>query len=191
MSAVEHRVKELLGSGLSNEVVANAVGLHPSRISQLMSDESFASEVAELRTKALLSHTIRDQSYDGIEDSLLGKLRELVDQNMIYKSNDVLHALRMVNQAKRRGNPAQDAASSARPVVTLNLPVTILNKFKMNAQGEVVEVITQEGSQSLVTMPAATLMSKLLERRRSSGTGAADASAYAQVSRFLPPSSSE
>jgi hypothetical protein len=41
MAVDNEKIKELLGSGLSNDVVASAVGCDPSYVSQLMSNETF------------------------------------------------------------------------------------------------------------------------------------------------------
>ncbi len=181
MAASAERIKELLGSGLSNEVVANAVGVHPSYVSQLMTDETFAAEVVEKRTQTLASISLRDRSWDGIEDKLLTQLNEIVEQRMIYKPTDVLRALALVNNAKRRGTTAQEAMVVNKTVVTLNLPTVVVNDYKKNSFGEVIEVTSSEGqAQTLVTMPAAALMQKLSEQHQGKK--------YDQVRKYLPAS---
>jgi hypothetical protein len=185
MGVSAEKIKELLGNGLSNEVVATAVGVSPSYISQLMSDEVFASEVVTLRTKTLTDATSRDRSIDSLEDKLLHKYGQLVDQGMVYKPTDVLRALQVINAAKRRGTTPQQANTVNQTVVILNIPVKVVNKFKKNISGEVIEVVTPEGDQqTLVTMPSATLMRKLAEQHQGQKE-------YEQVRKYLPASTAE
>jgi len=175
MAASAEKIKELLGNGLSNEVVATAVGVHPSYISQLMADEDFSAEVVSLRTKQLTAATSRDRSWDGVEDKLLDKLSEVVDMGMIYKPTEVLRALAIVNNAKRRGVSQQQAMVVNQQIVTLVLPEVVVKSFSRNSVNEVVEV----DGQTLVTMPASTLMQNLANGNK----GRKD---YEQVRRYLP-----
>jgi hypothetical protein len=188
MAVAVDKIKELLGNGLSNEVVATAVGVHPSYISQLMADEQFSSEVVSRRTTSLAAHTLRDRSWDGIEDSLLRKLGELVENQMIYKTHDVLQAIRVVNGARRRGVSTQDSLVVNNNVVNLVMPTVVLNSYKKNSHGEVVEVSTPSGqTQTLVTMPASALMAKLSEQHQ----GPENRKEYEQIRNYLPEGDGE
>lgn len=182
MAASADKIKELLGNGLSNDVVATAVGVTASYVSQLMSDEVFSQEVIALRTQALASHTNRDRSWDGIEDRLLTKLSDLVDSGMFYKPQDILRALVVANNAKRRGTTVQDSLVVHQNIVNLNLPSQVVNSYRKNLQGEVVEITTPEGKQqTLVTMPAVALVQKLAEAEKDGK--------YDKVRRHLPSGS--
>lgn len=175
------RIKELLGSGLGNSIVASAVGCEDAYISQLLADPDFAHEVVELRSKALTEHTKRDRSIDSIEDTLIVKLKEAIDTDQLYRPRDILRAFGMVNNAKRRGVPAHANITQVNTVVNLNLPERIVKQFTMTAQGEVIDVETEEGGkQTLVTMPAHTLLQQLAKR---SGK---DAEKYGEVAKYLP-----
>jgi hypothetical protein len=186
MAASAEKIKELLGNGLSNAVVATAVGVHPSYITQLMSDEQFSAEVVALRTSTLTAASTRDRSWDGIEDALLSRLSDKVEQDLIYKPLDLIRALAVVNQAKRRGTSAQESLVVHQNVVTLNLPTVVINAYKKNQRGEVVEVTTPDGQQqTLVTMPASALMQKLSEQHQGKHDG------YEQIRKYLPSSSEE
>ena len=68
---LEDRALSLLGSGISAESAATALGVSPSRISQLLSAPEFAEQVAELRYNNLQQHNHRDANYDSLEDKLL------------------------------------------------------------------------------------------------------------------------
>lgn len=160
MAVSKDQVRELLGCGLSNEVVATTVGCDPSYITQLMSDETFAGEVVALRAKTLTANNARDRNIDGIEDKLINKLEELVDSQQIYKPNDVLRAFSVINAAKRRGIPAHESTVINNTVVNLMIPTAVRQHFVINAVGEVVEI---EG-QSMETMTARNLLKNVSDK---------------------------
>lgn len=180
MAFDKNQIKELLGTGLSNEIVASAIGCDPSYISQLMADERFAGEVIALRTAALQANNKRDGRIDSIEDSLIEKLKECVDTGVIYKPNDILRSFNVVNNAKRRGVPAQQNVTVNNQVVNLVLPPILVRQFVTDSRNEVVEV----DGQTLVTMPSSSLLKHLAERGK-------DGEKYARVARFLPGSQIE
>lgn len=177
MALDKEQVKGLLGSGLSNEVVATAVGCDPSYITQLMSDEVFAGEVIALRAAALTANSKRDRTIDGIEDTLLTKLAEVAPT--LYKPNDILRAAATVNNMKRRGVPANESLNINNRIVNLVIPVRIQQQFVTNNNGEVIEV---EG-QTLVTMPSQTLIKELAAK---SGPDKDGKNKFEQVGRHLP-----
>ena len=184
MTTTAEKIKALLGDGLSNEVVATAVGVSPSYISQLMADRLFADEVIALRTQALTAASGRDRSWDGLEDKLLDRLHQIVDQHMIYKPQDLIRTLHVVNGAKRRGNPVHEQLTVNKTVVSIRLPTVVVNQYRKNDASEVIEVTTPEGiTQTLATMPAIALMRKLSESHP--GTS------YEQIRKYLPNSDKE
>lgn len=175
MPISKDRVKELLGSGLGPSTVAAAVGCEVNYISQLMGDEQFAQEVVELRSKSLTAQTERDRSIDAIEDKLISKFAEIVENDMIYKPREILSAMALVNRMVRRGNPAGAGTIINNTVVQLVMPKVVHDKVTLNAQGEVVSV----GEQTLVTMPAHQLLREL-------AVGGANDDRYKKVAEYLP-----
>lgn len=173
------RIKELLGSGLSNSAVATAVGCDISYLTQLMADPAFAEEVIVLRSKNLQANTQRDRSIDAIEDKLIEKLADAVDSNLIYKPNDILRCFAVTNAAKRRGVPATGDLNLTQPVVQLNIPQQVINNFVVNVHNEVIEA---EG-QTLVTMPAAELVRNLTSIKEGD-EGSNDK--YRKIANYLP-----
>lgn len=155
MAINKEKVRDLLGSGLTSDIVATAVGCDPSYISQLMGDETFADEVAVLRSAALLRDTNRDRSIGALEDRLLTKLDKQIDY--IVKPREILAAFAILNRAERRGTGTQAPVAVRNTVVNLNMPQTVIKKFVMNTTSEVVEV----DNQTLVTMPATDLLKRL------------------------------
>ncbi len=172
------QVKKLLGSGLQAETVASAVGCEPSYISQLLGNEIFANEVAVLRSESLMANTARDSTMGEIESSLLNRLKDAVDSGLFYKPRDILHATSVVNRLQRRGASAPTSIHMQQTVVTLNLPAAAASRYTINPKGEVLEV----DDQTLVTMPARTLLSSLTKSRE----GGTDEDKYEQARKFIP-----
>jgi hypothetical protein len=148
----EEKALALLGQGLSAEVVASAIGVSASRISQLLSREDFSGKVSELRYEALQSHNVRDGKYDSLEDKLLKKLEGSLP--LLMKPVDIMRALKLANEAKRRGAAAPVNAQENTTIVQLVLPKQITQQFALNIDNQVVAA----GEQSLVTMQSGELL---------------------------------
>lgn len=159
LTSAETRALKLLGDGINPAQVAAAVGLTDSRISQLLSDPEFATQVTELRYQSLVAHNQRDLKYDAIEDLLLEKLKDLLP--MMFKPMDIIRAITAINGAKRRGASAPDSLTQKQEVINLVMPTQIINHFSINPQGQVVRA----GEQDLVTIPSAAL-SNLVQSAR-------------------------
>lgn len=149
------RILEMLGNGLSPTVVAGALGVTESYVSQLLSEEDFSKQVTTLRFNNLQAATTRDRSYDEIEDELIKKMSELLP--LMYKPMEVLRAITVINAAKRRGASAPENTVINNTVVQLSLPITITSRFVKDANNQVVEA----GDQQLVTIASTNLSRKL------------------------------
>lgn len=158
-TGTEDRALSLLGSGVGAEAVANALGVSPSRISQLLANKEFADQVATLRYENLQQHNSRDAAYDNLEDKLLVKLKNAIP--LMFKPADISKALQAVNMAKRRGQSAPDQVTNQQNIVNLILPTQITQKFTTNINNQVVKA----GHQDLVTMQSGNLLS-LTENNR-------------------------
>jgi len=148
----ETKAMELLSQGYSNVVVAGAVGVSESRISQLLSNEDFANEVAEKKFNKLRSKTDTDNKYDKIEATLLGNLESVTP--LMLRPEQILRALQVVNGAKRRGASAPEQAVAQKTVVNLVMPDSIIQKFTTNIHNQVVAA----GEQTLVTIQSGNLL---------------------------------
>lgn len=157
-TSTESRALELLGSGLPLETVASACGVSVSRISQLMSEQEFSQEVATLRFNALQKHNKIDNKYDALEEKLLGQLERGI--SMLFKPNEVLNAIRIVNAAKRRGSSAPEAVVQQQTVVNLVLPAQVVQKFTVNINNQVINA----GEQTLQTIQSNTLMEQIKQK---------------------------
>lgn len=156
---MKEQIKALLGLNLPNTTVAQAVGVDDSYVAQLMGEETFAAEVHELRVKNLAANAERDGKYNKIEDTLLAKLEEILENPLFLVKNPaiLLHAIRTINSAKRRAAPAELAGSQQRTVVPLILPAIIAQNFIVNQKNQVVEV----GGRSIATLPASGVLAQL------------------------------
>jgi len=161
----ESRALELLGQGLGTEVVAAAIGVSPSRISQLLSDTEFSTKVSELRYTNLAKHNARDNSYDEIEDTLVEKLKNQIP--MMFQPMQVLKAIQVINSAKRRGTSAPESITRQQEVVKLIMPTQVIQNFTTNIANQVVNA----GGQDLITVQSGS-MDSLLTRYKQDVTDA-------------------
>lgn len=160
-TSTESRALSLLGQGLGPEVVAAAVGVSTSRISQLLSDPVFSSQVAEARYENLAKHNTRDNKYDAMEDKLLDKMEDLLP--FMMRPMEVLKAISVINAAKRRGSSAPESITQQQTVVQLIMPTQVLQSFTTNINNQVIKA----GAQDLVTIQSAN-MTKMLEAKKGS-----------------------
>ena len=151
VSVTESRALSLLGSGIAPHTVAASLGISQSRISQLLSDENFAAQVAELRFKSLAKHNEHDDKLDLMENDLIEKLKDCLP--LMHRPMEIIKAIQVINSAKRRGASTPEAIVEKQTVIQLVVPVQIINKFQTNMQGQVVSV----GEQNLLTIQSGAL----------------------------------
>lgn len=154
-SSTEERAIKLLGSGIKPEQVAMALGVEPSRISQLLSQDEFAVQVAEARYQNLAKHNIHDDKVDLLENEILDKLKASLVY--VFHPMQLLKVLQVLNAAKRRGASTPESITNTNPVLVLNIPSVVINKFTTNINNQVIEA----GNQKLVTIQSGTLMDKI------------------------------
>ena len=162
-SVLEDRAATLLGSGLPPATVAASLGCSESYLSQLLSTDTFAARVASLRFEALAKHNERDASYDQMEDDLLHRLKDCLP--LMHKPMEILKAIQVINAAKRRGTSTPEAILEKQAIVSLVMPVQIIQRFTTNIQNQVIKA----GSQELLTIQSGTLAAQMKERQ-SDGT---------------------
>ncbi len=186
MAVSKEQIKDLLSSGVSPTDTAAAVGCDVSYISQLLSDDRFAEEVAIKKTASLTAHARRDATIDGIEDKLLSQLNDMVDNSAFYKPRDVLHAMAVINKAIRRGPSIGVGATGTvvNNIIQLQMPEHVVRRFTTNRINEVVEVEAEDGkAQTLVTMPAHQLL-RTLVANKGDDDGASEK--YKESLKYLP-----
>lgn len=154
-TSTESRALQLLGSGIPPETVAATLGVSPSRISQLLSEPEFAAKVAELRFSSLQKHNERDNKYDEIEDKLIERMRDCLP--LMMRPMEILKAIQVINSAKRRGASAPDAITAQQTIISLTIPVQVIQKFQTTQNKQV----THAGEQELLTMQSSTLLKEI------------------------------
>lgn len=153
-TTTESRALELLGKGIPPAAVAAALGVDPSRITQLLSDDTFAASVVEKKFESLSKHATRDMAIDQLEDHLLDKLKDTLP--FMTRPMEILKSFSVINAAKRRTLSHTDQVTTQQTIVTLNIPSIIVQKFSQNIHNQVTAV----GQQSLVTMQSSSLLSQ-------------------------------
>lgn len=156
-STTEERALVLLGKGYDAKIVASACGVSESRISQLLSDDSFKAAVTELRFGHLQAHNEQDSSYDSIEKVLTDKFKAAIP--LMMRPMEILKGLQVINQQKRRGASAPETILQTQQVVSITLPSIVINNFTnaaltTNIHNQVVKV----GDTDLTTMQSGTLL---------------------------------
>jgi hypothetical protein len=152
-SFAKDKIISLLGNSphLPLATVASACGVTESYVSQVSQDPDSKAAIAELRLKTLERATKLDQNYDKLEEALQRKLAEQLP--MIYKPDQAIRAIQVINGAKRRGVVADSQNFDAARTVQLNLPQAFINSFTLNINNQVVST----GSQDLTTLPTSQL----------------------------------
>ena len=82
------RIKKLLGNGLPSSAVAEAVGVDPSFVSQLLADEDFKREVLTAKAARAEQALERDARWDRIEDKVLEKAEQMLP--LISRPRDLI-----------------------------------------------------------------------------------------------------
>jgi hypothetical protein len=164
-TTTEDRALSLLGQGCGPELVASAIGVSVSRISQLLSTPEFAERVAALRFASLARHNERDQRADRIEDLLLEKLENVIPY--ITDPMKLVAAYTRINAAKRRGSSSPEAITAQTQVVSLNIPSVVINQhIKQDITVNINNQVIKAGTQDLITVQSAN-MEGLLARSKS------------------------
>ena len=79
----------------------------------------------------------------------------------MVKPMEILRAIQVINAAKRRGVSAPDHITQQQTVVSLTMPVTVVNQFKLDGNRQVLEA----GQQTLITAQSSHLQDMLKQRK--------------------------
>jgi hypothetical protein len=160
-TATKERALALLADGIPAGTVANALGVTPSAITQLIADPQFSSELATLKFEKLSKHNAKDSTYDEMEELLQEQLKNAIP--MLFKPFEIAKVLKTVNEAKRRGATSIENSGTGAPTITINMPTQIVNMISkddviLNSANQVVRA----SGLDLITLQS-TNMSKLLK----------------------------
>jgi hypothetical protein len=155
------QILKLLGDGHPNAVVASAVGVTESYVSQLLADENFVLEVSKLRLAKLAKHSEQDELYDDLEFKLAKKLNGLLDY--VMDPMKVMKMLAEMNKLKRRNHSTSEGIAGQATVIQLQLPQAIRQKLevKVNINNQVLQI----GEQSMTTATIGALNNLVKDMR--------------------------
>ena len=157
--ASKEQIIALAESGIAHSLIAKRTGVSESYISQVLSEDSIRAKTIQAQLAVLDERTARDAKYDAIEDALLEKTAEIVPN--LYKPQDIIKVLMMINKAERRGASSQQLAELANSrqdsVVPLELPERIRTKIIKSHTKEVISV----NGRGLITKDSRTLLQEI------------------------------
>jgi hypothetical protein len=155
---MKDKIIEMLGRGITPTQVSLAVGCDDSYISQLMSDENIALQVANLRASHFSNYVAQDRELDTAEEEALTRLKHLVP--FITKPSEAARVYSVLNAAKRRTADSSAIASAPAQTVMLEIPQAARVSFTLTVDRQVIEV----QGRSMTTMPAKSLAAQLDQR---------------------------
>lgn len=157
--ASKEQIIALAESGIAPALIAKRAGVSESYISQVLSEDSIRARTIKAQLAVLDERTARDAKYDAIEDELLEKTKKLVPA--LYKPQDIIKVLLMINRAERRGATSQQLAELANSrqdsVVPLELPERVRTKIIKSHTREVISV----NGRGLITKDSRTLLQEI------------------------------
>lgn len=146
LETLEDKAVLLLAHGVSERKVAEACGVSPSRISQLLSQDTFKERVASTRLESVTADIEADKQLDTIEAKIRDRLEAAVEY--CTKPMELARIFQVVNGAQRRQREVLPLGAGFDQLVSLSLPQIALAKVTTNIHNQVIQV----GEQSLVTM---------------------------------------
>lgn len=137
MSAKES-ICDLLSQGATPSQTALALGISESYVSQLCAQEDFQLEVAQRK----LALSEQDLAYDEKLDRVEGKFLDRLDEKAGFANlQQSMQAFKILNGARRRRDVGvQHQQNLTGTVVVLQLPTTMVPRYVLNKQSEIVDV---------------------------------------------------
>lgn len=139
MTAIRDRIISLVGQGVSQALVAEATGVTPSYVSQLLQQPDVSAEVAAIRAESLEGDIAQDKAIDSAETAAL----KLLAQKMVFaKPGELAGIFGTLNKARRRAliPETADTAGVGALNVTIVLPKQAAISLTMNSESQVIEV---------------------------------------------------
>lgn len=158
MSAMQEKIVEMLGAGVTPVQVARAVGCEESYVSQILAVPELHGRITELRAVRAAQYIEHDDTIEEMEKRALVRLSNAID---FLRPMEALKAFQVLNSAKKKSDAAsrQDVPTST--VVNINLPAAAITQFKLTSDKQVIEV----DGRSMATMPAAKVAQMLREKK--------------------------
>ncbi len=160
-SPTRQNALQLLGQGVAPSQAAAALGVSESQISQYLSDEDFAAELAAQRASATAEDLAYDEKLDRVEEEFLGRIEQKAAFANLQQS---LQAFKILNVAKRRKDSRiAPTSTGGGTIVNITIPIAVIPQYITNSKNEIVEV---EGKTMVSASPKR--LEEMLKQRGSS-----------------------
>lgn len=164
-SSIRDRVVKLLGQNIQQSVVAAAVGVSDSYVSQLLAEEGVSEEIAKLRAEKLEEAVQQAETIDTVKKLALAKIK---GQLPFAKSPlEAARVFQILDNAKRvDANPTADTAGVQTVQIVLPASVRGSVRIQINEQNQVIDV---EG-RSMAPLPSKALPALAAARKQQATT---------------------
>lgn len=159
-SATRDKIISLLGAGCSQAVAAEAAGVTPGYVSQLLDEEGVRAAIGKQRAEVVGEQIKQDQTLENAEKRALEKLVLALEYET--DTSTLTRSFAVLNTAKRKAQARQED-TQAGMTVNIVLPKAAMLMIQANAQGNVVEV----NGKSIAPLPSRELpkMAERLQQR--------------------------
>lgn len=159
-TAVRDRAIRLLGRNIQQSVVAEAVGVTPSYITQLLEEPGVAEEVARLKAAELENAVEQADTIDAIKKAALQQIRG----KLIFAKSplEAARVFQILDNAKKiTDNPSND--NGANQVISITLPKSMRGvvQLQLSADNQVIDV----NGRSMAPLPSKALPALARERK--------------------------
>ena len=141
---LQEKIVGMLKAGIPDATVAMATGASPGYVSGIR--ETYREEIIAATAGRIERAVKLDDSYNRVEEGLIGKLEEALNSGMIYKTRDLLEGIKIVNGAARKAPSAGPSAESGRStengrvIIEIQLPESARVKYVKDSKNRVIEV---------------------------------------------------
>jgi len=126
---------EYLGAGLSQTMAAEAAGVSPGYVSQLLSaDEEFSAAVRERKSARASRYLAMDELADSTQHTALARLQKVVA--LETRASVLISAINTLDKMQRRAAPAQQNTEAGAGTVILNLPAVAAHRYTINVDSK-------------------------------------------------------
>lgn len=159
-TSVRDKIISLLGAGVGQTIAAEAAGVSPSYVSQLLQEPQVLQEIALLKSDRLQGYLEIDSTIETAEKMALDKTVKLIP--FIRNAEGAVKVFAALNAARKKSQESSNTEQFA-DQVTIVLPKAAKVMITMNSDNQIVEV----DGRSMAPLPSKALpaMAARLEQR--------------------------
>jgi hypothetical protein len=153
-TSTRERAIKLLGQNIQQSLVASAIGVSESYISQLLVEEGVAAEIAQLKAASLEAAVEKDETIESLEKSALAKIKSQL--TYVKSPLEAARVFQILNNAKKATQAPQLGDSAGVQIVQITLPAAARGssvRISLNTSNQVIDV---EG-RSMAPLPSKAL----------------------------------